>query len=149
AEDRNGHGASPAPPPSATAGMGTRDGRSTPTAPPETIFVFNTHGDEEGEAEQRPENLVATPSTTFTGLEWHTWGGGPAVADGRVQGTWCLPDCPSSTYPATLELSGAEVIDGTAFYTRYSFESRADFPEEVRDRVSEVGSGRLTLPSAW
>src|SRR5690625_4034722 len=79
------------PPPSATAGMAA--GNATPTAPPERIFVFNTHGNEQGEADRRPEDLVASPSTTFTGLEWDTWGGGPAQATGRVQGTWCLPDC--------------------------------------------------------
>ncbi|GAA1759578.1 MULTISPECIES: hypothetical protein [Streptomonospora] len=134
------------PPPSATAGMGAE---ADPTAPPETVYVFNTHGNEQGEADQRPENLVASPSTTFTGLQWLTWGGGPAVAEGDVQGTWCLPDCQDSPYPVTVELSGAETVDGTAFYTGYSFTGRGDFPDEMRGRVREVGTGRLMLPTAW
>lgn len=148
-EHQDGHGASPAPPPSATAGMRPREGASTPATPPQLIFVFNTHGNEQGKPERRPEDLVASPSTTFTGLEWSTWGGGPAVADGEVQGTWCLPDCQDDPYPVTVELSGTQVVDGAAFYSRYSFGGRAGFPERMRERVREVGSGRLTLPSAW
>ncbi|MDT0300496.1 hypothetical protein [Streptomonospora wellingtoniae] len=134
------------PPPSATAGM---DAEADPTTAPETVYVFNTHGNEQGEADQRPENLVASQSTTFTGLEWLAWGGGPAVAEGDVQGTWCLPDCQDSPYPVTVELSGAETVDGTAFYTGYTFTGRSGFPEEMRGRVRDVGSGRLMLPTAW
>ncbi|GAA4904283.1 hypothetical protein [Streptomonospora salina] len=145
----DGQDASPAAPPSATAGMGPRDEASAPAEPPDRIFVFNTYGSEQGESERRPENLVATPSTSFTGLEWSSWGGGPATADGRVRGTWCLPECQDSPYPVRVELSGAEVVDGTAFYAHYSFAGRAGFPDGMRDRVSEVGTGRLTLPSAW
>ncbi|WP_156000802.1 hypothetical protein [Streptomonospora sp. PA3] len=148
AEEPDGASPSPVqPPPSATGGMGAES--TEPTAPPKDIFVFNTHGNEQGEADRRPENLVASPSTTFTDVQWATWGGGPAIGTGEVSGTWCLPECQEKPYPVTVELSGADIVDGTAFYTRYSFRGREGFPEGMRGRVREVGSGLLTLPSAW
>ncbi|QBI55998.1 hypothetical protein [Streptomonospora litoralis] len=148
-EDTGGRGGAPEvePPPSATAGMDPRS--ADPTVEPGTIFVFNTHGNEQGEADQRPKNLVASPSTTFTGLEWAGWGGGPALGTGQVQGTWCLPDCQDEPFAVSVELSGTETIDGTAFYTDYSFAGMGDIPEEMRGRLRDVDSGRLTLPSAW
>lgn len=139
--------AAPVQPPSATAGMQPRP--TPPTAPPETVFVFNTYGNEQGEPDQRPGDLVASPTTTFTGLEWDTWGGGPARGTGSVQGTWCLPDCQETPYAATVELSGAELVDGTAFYTAYSFTLSDGVPPDMRGRMREVDSGRLELPSGW
>jgi hypothetical protein len=109
-------------------------------------FVYNTYADENGDAEQEPEGLVASEFTTFTGMEWSVWDSDTAEGRGRVSGTWCLPECQDQPYAVTVELGDPETVDGVTYYSTYEITDTGDLPEDLRERMVEADDGRLTLP---
>ena len=75
--------------------------------------------------------------TSLFGLSSRSWGGPKAVATGRVTGTWCIPDCPKSGYPATVELGRLQRQENVSYYTRATVRSThlppADSGEDLRN----------------
>ncbi|WP_017593326.1 hypothetical protein [Nocardiopsis potens] len=112
----------------------------------EGAYVFNTHGDEQGRPQQRPEDLVASEFTSFTGLEWQEWGTDSAVGRGELSGTWCLPECQDDPYPATVELGDPENADGTLYFTTYRVTEAEGLSEADRRAMEEADQGRLMRP---
>ena len=112
----------------------------------EGAYVFNTHGDEEGRPQQRPENLVASEFTSFTGLEWQEWGVDAAVGRGELSGTWCLPECQDDPYPATVELGDPENVGGTLYFTTYRVTEAEGLADADRRAMEDADQGMLIRP---
>ena len=112
------------------------------------VFVYNTYGDERGSADREPEGLTASEFTTFTELDWSTWSDESAEGEGRVSGTWCLPECQDDPYGVTVELHGPEDVDGRDYYTAYTLTDTGNLPEDMHKRMREADEGRLMLPSS-
>ncbi|GAB3211503.1 hypothetical protein ACQEU5_06045 [Marinactinospora thermotolerans] len=111
------------------------------------VFVYNTYQAEEGRADREPATLTASEHTTFQNLEWTSWDGASATAEGEILGTWCLPECQDDPYAATITLVEPEEVDGTLYYTGYTVESE-ELPEEMREKMEEADDSALMLPSA-
>ncbi|MFW5420500.1 hypothetical protein J0910_28195 [Nocardiopsis sp. CNT-189] len=112
----------------------------------EGAYVFNTHGDEQGRPQQRPEDLVASEFTSFTGLEWQEWGTDSAVGRGGLSGTWCLPECQDDPYPATVELGDPENVGGTLYFTTYRVTEAEGLSKADRTAMEEADQGMLVRP---
>ncbi|ASU85691.1 hypothetical protein CDO52_25375 [Nocardiopsis gilva YIM 90087] len=149
--DRNGgSGGGPGGAPSPTDRTATA-GEPTPTdgdgRDDGEIYVFNTYGNEEGFRDQRPKVLVASEFTTFSDLTWSGWGQSPAVGEGTVSGTWCLPECQDDPFPVTVELDTPKDFDGDDYYTAYSVPDDSELPPDMKERMEEADGGRLMVPS--
>ncbi|GAA3764146.1 hypothetical protein HDA32_004997 [Spinactinospora alkalitolerans] len=110
------------------------------------VFVYNTHGNERGEDDRRPEGLVASEFTTFNDLEWRSWERESATARGDLSGTWCLPDCGEDPYEVTVTLDEPEEVDGRLYFTEYTVGGSGELPEEMREKMERSDGGRLILP---
>lgn len=101
-----------------------------------TLYVLNFFGAEEGRPDQRPRTLVLSEFSTISKLEWTSWGPGDAVGSGDLRGTWCLPDCESKPYPATVRLSAP----AGSYFTKYAVELDDDLPLAQAQSADLVGS---------
>ncbi len=110
--------------------------------PAEPVYVINLYGNEEGVAEQRPVNLVASEFSTVKGITWRSWGPARAVGAGKLSGTWCLPNCLEHPYDATITLSKVRKVNDKRYFTR--FDIAGDFPEP--DQPDDRLTGSLPLP---
>lgn len=142
-----GGGAVQQPSPEASGGAGP-----SPTGDPTggsgggEVYVFNTHGDEQGYADQEPQGLTASEFTAFNDLEWSEWGTERAVGEGDLSGTWCLPQCLDDPYRVPVELTGPEEFDGDRYFTAYEVGETDALPDEQRQAMEEADGGRLMRP---
>ncbi|MEV7010937.1 hypothetical protein [Streptosporangium sp. NPDC051022] len=112
----------------------------TPRA--EQVYVINLHGNEEGVADQRPANLVASEFSTLKGVTWRSWGPERAVGSGKLSGTWCLPGCQTNPYDATITLSKVRKVGDKRYFTRFGI--TGDFPGPTSP--ADTLNGALPLP---
>ncbi|WP_433250557.1 hypothetical protein ACQPYK_04370 [Streptosporangium sp. CA-135522] len=123
------------------AGIGIKTGTGDGGPVRESVYVFNLYGAEEGRADQRPANLVASEFSSLRELNWSTWGPEKAVGRGRLSGTWCLPGCLAEPYTATITLGAVRKVRGKKYFTRFGIDGDFPKPEEPADTL--VG----TLPT--
>lgn len=116
------------------------------SGPAAEVYVFNTHGDEEGYADQEPEGLTASEFTAFNDLEWTRWGAEGAEGQGDLSGTWCLPECQDDPYRVPVELTGPEAVDGRLYFTRYEVGASDELPDAERKAMEEADGGMLMRP---
>ncbi|MQA96582.1 MAG: hypothetical protein GEV11_18745 [Streptosporangiales bacterium] len=117
-----------------------------PTSTDGSTYVFNTAGEEQGFPDRMPKRMTVSEFTTFTSLSWSAWTDDTAVGEGRVQGTWCLPDCADRGYPADLRLITPRPFDGREFFTRYTVE--AELPAKYQQAFEDAeADGSLMTPS--
>ncbi|MDA2808920.1 hypothetical protein [Nocardiopsis suaedae] len=143
-----GGGAAPSPGsgPSGEAAPSPGGGGGTASAPAAEVYVFNTHGDESGYADQEPEDLTASEFTAFNDLEWTAWGAEGAQGEGDLSGTWCLPECQDDPYRVPVELTAPETVDGELYFTRYQVGESDELPDEQRKAMEEADGGMLMRP---
>ncbi|RCV52768.1 hypothetical protein DEF28_05690 [Marinitenerispora sediminis] len=110
------------------------------------VYVYNLFRREQGREDREPEGLTASEFTTFTALEWDSWGADSATASGELRGTWCLPGCQNEPYQVTVVLSEPRTVDDTAFFSRYEVIEAPGMPEDQRELLRQVDGGRLMLP---
>ncbi|MEV0422770.1 hypothetical protein AB0I09_31515, partial [Streptosporangium canum] len=116
------------------AGSGTAVAETGATAPG-PIYVFNLYGAEEGRADRRPANLVASEFTSLSELTWKRWGPYAAVGTGKLSGTWCMPGCQEEPYTATILLGGTRTVNGKRYFTRFGITGDFPKPEEHVDTL--------------
>ncbi|WP_028646540.1 hypothetical protein [Nocardiopsis sp. CNT312] len=122
------------------------EGAAPVTAGDGETYVFNTHGDERGRADQRPDSYVATEFTTFSAMEWEQWSVDTARGQGGASGTWCLHEgCTDDPYEVDVVLADPVEVEGTAYFSTYTV-SGGGMPEDMRRAMAEADGGRLALP---
>jgi len=110
----------------------------SPTQARGPVYVSDTMG----HPLTRPTGFGLTEFSSVSQLSWRSWGQEKAVATGRLRGMWCIPHCPDSGWPATLELSRLQRRENVSYYTRATVRS-AHLPPRDTDDLSAV---RLPLP---
>lgn len=113
-------------------------------------YVINHYGEEnadQGRAERSPAHLVLSEFTSAQGLRWKQWDAKKAVATGRLSGTWCLPKCTGTGYPATIELSRLERRENVSYYTRAAVHSDR-LPPGGHDGAGDLSAVRLPVPES-
>lgn len=109
-------------------------------------YVFNSYGDEQGFADQEPEDYVATEFTTFTDVEWDEWTEETAQGEGEVSGTWCMDeDCVEDPYDVEIELGEPVDVGGTPYFSTYTVTDH-DMPEGMPEAMEDADGGLLALP---
>ncbi|MEV4247028.1 hypothetical protein AB0J63_26895 [Streptosporangium canum] len=116
------------------AGSGTAVAETGASAPG-PIYVFNLYGAEEGRADRRPANLVASEFSSLSELTWKKWGPYAAVGTGKLSGTWCMPGCQEEPYTATILLGGTRTVNGKRYFTRFGITGDFPKPEEHVDTL--------------
>lgn len=113
-------------------------------------YVLNHYEDEEGFADEQPENYVATEFTNFSDLEWEEWSEDGARGEGEVSGTWCLDmGCDEDPYDVDIELGDPVNLQGALYFSSYTVtEYDDDMPEEARQAMEEADGGNLVTPPA-
>ncbi|WP_327087999.1 hypothetical protein OIE66_37665 [Nonomuraea sp. NBC_01738] len=117
-------------------GAGSAGVRVEGTAPPpgKPVYVMAYMGD----PLQRPATFALTEFSSISNVRWTSWGGGQAVGEGEVSGTWCLPGCLDHGYPATITLSGLTWLERTGYYGRFTVTSAHKLDEDLTDQKLEV-----------
>ncbi|MDP9863344.1 MULTISPECIES: hypothetical protein [Streptosporangium] len=125
----------------ATAGSGAAVAGTGPRGP-EPVYVFNLHGAEEGRADQRPTDLVLSENSSISEVTWSKWGPQAALGTGKLTGTWCLPDCETEPYTATVLLGSVQRMKGKRYFAHFGVSG--DFPEP-EDHIGAL-IGELPTP---
>ncbi|WP_017623215.1 hypothetical protein [Nocardiopsis chromatogenes] len=141
-----GGDASPTPSPTGAAPSSPGPGGAPSAGAAEEVYVYNTHGDEDGYADQEPEGLTASEFTAFNDLEWTEWGTDRASGEGDLTGTWCLPECQDDPYRVPVELTDPEPVGGRMYFTGYEVGASGELPDDRRKAMEEADGGRLMRP---
>ncbi|MEV0375184.1 hypothetical protein AB0I10_36355 [Streptomyces sp. NPDC050636] len=110
-----------------------------PTQAAGPVYVSDTLG----HPLRRPTRIGLTEFSTLTQLSWRSWGKPKAVATGKLSGSWCIPQCTDSPYPATIELSRLERQENVSYYTRATVRSAHLPPADTGEDLRNV---RLPVP---
>lgn len=122
--------------------------RATPEEAVEGPYVLNRYQDEQGFADERPENYVATEFTNFSDLEWKEWSEDGARAEGEISGTWCIDmGCDEDPYDVGIELGDPVNIQGALYFSSYVLTEHDDMPEEAHRAMEEADDGNLLTPT--
>ncbi|WP_150238429.1 hypothetical protein [Nocardiopsis quinghaiensis] len=113
-------------------------------------YVFNRYGDENGFADRRPTDYVATEFTTFSDMDWQEWSDEAARGEGELLGTWCMDaGCQDDPYDVEVELGDPVETGGATYFSTYTItDYDDDMSEEVRQAMEEADGGRLAVPAS-
>lgn len=128
-------------------GSQEQNGGSDPD--PQSPYVLNRHGDENGFDDQRPTDYVATEFTTFSDLEWDEWSDEVARGEGEMSGTWCMDQgCQDDPYDVDVELGDPVDVNGTTYFSTYTItDYDDDMSQEMRQAMEDADGGRLSVPN--
>ncbi|WP_143020150.1 hypothetical protein [Sinosporangium album] len=85
---------------------------------------------------QRPPAMGLNKVSAMTKIQWRSWGGATAVGVGEVNGLWCLPQCETKGYPATITLSNIRWGKRGGFYAGFTVNAPG-LPEEQAKRLTD------------